>query len=71
MTRERVKPRGYRFGVEWIAFNDGAGDADALDPEAVVCMISVGLLADLFSVTAERVAADVVKFREKHGVTPG
>jgi hypothetical protein len=65
MTRERVKPRGYRFGVYWIAFNDGDGDPDALDPDQVAGMLTVGLLADLFSVSLERVAADVIKQRKK------
>ena len=58
-----MKRRGYRFGVTWIADND---DPSELDPEVVAGFISALLLADLFGVEPERVAADVIKARLKH-----
>jgi hypothetical protein len=57
-----MKRRGYRFGVAWIADND---DPSELDPEVVAGFISALLLADLFSVEPERVAADVIRARLK------
>ena len=57
-----MKRASYREGVEYIALND---DPDTTDPEVVMGMISVGLLSALFGVTHDRVASDVVRFREK------
>jgi len=63
-----VKRRGYRYGVAWIALND---DPLETDPEAISGLISVLLLADLFSVEPERVAQDVIRFRRKEEVNRG
>lgn len=57
-----MKRPGYRFGVEWIALND---DPDVTDEEMILGTLTVGMLADLFGVTQERVAADVVRYRHK------
>lgn len=57
---------GYRFAVEWIALNDESGGPEALDVEFVQSYITTGLVADLFGVTQERVAKDVVRYRKKH-----
>ena len=62
-----MKRRGYRFGVAWIADNDEPAD---LDPCSVAGYISTLLLADLFSVKPERVAADVVRHRADHREEP-
>jgi hypothetical protein len=61
-----VKRPAYRRAIEWVAFNDGAGDPDALDPEVVSGLTTVVLLADLFEVEAEKVGRDVVRFRKAH-----
>lgn len=62
------KRASYRAGVAWIAWNDSAGEADALVPEDVAGLISVGLLADLFGKDTLDVAKDIVHYREKNGV---
>jgi hypothetical protein len=54
------KRASYRFGIAWIALNDETGETDV---EQVKGFISVLLLADLFDVPPEKVAADVLKFR--------
>lgn len=56
-----MRHASYRRGVEWIALNDEAGSSDAED---VAGYISTLLLADLFGVEPERVARDVVRYRE-------
>lgn len=53
-----MKRASYREGIEIIALND---DLDS-DP---IGLISVMLLAELFGVTQDRVAADIVRFRKK------
>lgn len=58
-----MKRAGYRHAVQWIALNDGAGDADATNVNAVRSQISVLLIADIFEVEPVRVAEDVVKYR--------
>lgn len=52
-----------------VAFNDSAGDLDALDPEVVSGLTTVVLVADLFEVEPEKVGRDVVKFRKAHVVS--
>jgi hypothetical protein len=61
-----VKRASYRHAVAWIAHEDAP--ADGADAEAVEGYISVGLVADLFHVSRERVARDVVRYRAKHGI---
>lgn len=63
MTR-RVKCRGYRFGVRWIATNDEPEEIDLL---RVTDAVTVLLLADLFSVSPFRVAGDVLQIRDELG----
>lgn len=53
----------YRFGVEWIALNDNAGNGDSA--EDVAGYISTALLADLFGVDTSKVAADIMRVRER------
>lgn len=60
-----MKRASYREAVDFIAFNDGWGDHDAYDVEAVSGVVTVGLVARIFGVENERVAADVVRSREK------
>lgn len=60
-----MKRPSYRQAVAWIADNDGMGDGDALDVEAVRGLISVALVSDLFGVAQDKVARDVVACREK------
>lgn len=56
---------GYRAAVEWIALNDNVADAE---PEEVIrAYLTVALVTDLFGVTVDRVAADVVQHRTKSG----
>lgn len=55
----------YRSAVEWIAHNDGAGDDDALDPEAVSIYVTTLLVADIFDKDNGQVGRDVVRARER------
>jgi hypothetical protein len=57
-----VKRAGYRAGVAWIAVNDEPTDRDA---ESIAGYVSTLLLADLFEIEPARVAADVLRAREK------
>lgn len=57
----RMKRASYREGIEIIALNDEPAELDA---EFMTGMATVLLLAELFGVTQERVAKDVVRFRE-------
>ncbi len=50
----------YRAAVNWIAENDEPTESDA---EIVATLISVCLIADLFTRQPSEVAADVVKRR--------
>ncbi len=52
----------YRDGIAWIALND---DPEDRNPDQIALMISVLLLADLFGIEPEKVAADVIAFRNK------
>lgn len=57
-----MKRASYRHGVEIIALND---EPEETDPEAIAAQVSVCLLADLFGTTTDRVARDVLRFRER------
>jgi hypothetical protein len=61
----RMKRANYRDAIAWIACNDDAGGPDALDLKTVQGYSSVFLIADLFGVEQERVARDVVRYRNK------
>lgn len=59
--------RGYRFAVEWVALNDGAGDDDARSVDAVAGLVSVLLVADLYEKEPAEVARAVVRVRKREG----
>lgn len=61
-----MKKQGYKFGVEWIAVNDSPNDGD--DLEAVATYVSTLLLADLFGKEASKVAADILRYRQKNKI---
>jgi len=54
---------GYREAVQWIAYNDDAGSADAYDVDAVRHYITVKLIADVAGKETEEVAKAVVAER--------
>lgn len=58
-----MRRASYRAAVRWIAENDAPGDD--LTVEEYAGLVSVCLVADLFDVDQERVAADVVRCRER------
>jgi hypothetical protein len=62
-----MKRPSYKKAVEHVALND---DPVELDPEVVAGTISVGLVADLFGVDVDVVAADVVRLRIRVGSSP-
>lgn len=53
-----MKRASYRHAVEWIASND---DVTRMDAAGIAGQISVVLVADIFDVSPERVAGDVVR----------
>lgn len=55
----------YRFAIDWVARNDSAGDADALDAAQVASLITAALVADLFAVPDIKVGEDIVARRRK------
>lgn len=57
-----MRRASYRHAVEWIARNDEPMD---LDPARVGGYISTVLVADLFEVEPEEVAAAIVRKRKK------
>jgi hypothetical protein len=54
----------YLNAVAWIAMNDEPRD---MDVGSVSEMISVALVADLFFVKPEKVARDIITYRERRG----
>lgn len=62
-----MKRASYRAAVEWIALNDDAGNGDTA--EIVADYVSVGLIADIFEVPAEKLAADIMRVRARE-ITP-
>jgi len=57
-----MKRASYREGIEIIALND---EPTILDVEEMIGFPSVMLLAELFGVTQEKVAGDIIKFRRR------
>lgn len=57
-----MKRASYRNGVDFIANND---EPDILEPAEMVGYPTVFLLAELFGVSQERVARDVVRLRKQ------
>lgn len=58
-----MKRPSYQSAIEWIAYNDEAGSADAMRPELVAELVTSCLVADIFDVAAARVGRDVVLHR--------
>lgn len=61
-----MKRASYREAVAWIALNDETCGPEAQDPKEVETLISVALVADIFGVDVQKVAADVVRYRQKN-----
>lgn len=61
----------YMEAIEWIAYNDGPGDADATDVGRLSGTISVALVADMFGIDQDSVARAVVRYRLKNPDTTG
>ena len=57
-----MKRASYREAIKWIADED---EPTIMDPEVISGFISVLLIADIFDVSSKKVAADVLKQREK------
>ena len=61
--RKVIDDRRYEAGIRWIAYNDNAGDPDALDAETIAGYLTTTMLADLFDTEPLYVAEDVVRVR--------
>lgn len=57
-----MKRASYKAGVEWIALND---ETACMDVNEIDGFVSTLLLADLFDVEPSKVAADILKYRQK------
>ena len=57
-----MKRASYRHAVELIALND---EPCEMDPEAVAGLASVVIISDMFDVDADKLARDVVRYRER------
>jgi hypothetical protein len=53
----------YENAIKWIAVNDESGSGDSL--KEISHYISVCLIADIFEISVEEVAVDVVRVRRK------
>ena len=60
-----MKTASYRYAIEWIALNDGAGDPERLDEKHVGSLVSSVLVEDLFGAAPGRVGRDVVRKRRQ------
>lgn len=58
-----MKRASYRQAVELIALND---EPECMNADDVSGLASVVIIADLFGIEPARLAADVVRFREKN-----
>ena len=58
-----MKRASYREAISVIALND---EPTVMSADAMTAMASVLVVAAIFDVTTERVARDVVKYRETH-----
>lgn len=63
-----MKRASYRDAIDFIAYNDGPGDADALDAEIVGGLTTSVLVGQIFGVYADKVGRDVVRYRRKHDI---
>ncbi len=57
-----MKRASYREAVELIALNDEPSEMDA---ESVAGLASVQIVSGLFDIEAERLARDVVRYRQR------
>jgi hypothetical protein len=62
-----MKRASYRHAVQWIALNDEAGNTPTDSQQIISDYVTTALIADLFDVTTERVARDVLRYRTQHG----
>jgi hypothetical protein len=53
----------FKQAVQWIAYNDNAGNGD--DVKAVSEYVTTVMVADLFGVNSLNVAEEIMKIREK------
>ncbi len=58
-----MKRASYRHAVQWIASED---EPTSRDVESISQYISTLLIADIFAVELDKVANDVLKYRQTH-----
>lgn len=61
-----MKRASYRAAVAHVAMNDNPGDNESV--EVLTGYLTVVLISELFGVTSERVARDVMRVREQEGL---
>jgi len=62
-----MKRASYKEAVAWVATNDSGGEVDALEPAVCAELITAALVADIFSVPADKVGRDIAAYRKRHG----
>jgi len=62
--RMHYSSRRYSQLIEWVACNDSPGDNEPL--EEVACSLTVTMLAQVFNIKREDVAADVMVIRAEY-----
>ena len=58
-----MKRASYREAISVIALND---EPEIMEPEEMEGMASVLVVASIFGLETSKVAADVIRYREKH-----
>ena len=59
MVKFTLEDEKYLFGVIWLSHNVDLGKDDDIPKDIGVC-----LLADMFELTTQQVASDIIKYRE-------
>ena len=57
----KSKSKKYLKGIEWIAFND---EPEEFDLEIISSMLTVVLLSEVFNISPEDIAQDILKYRK-------
>lgn len=58
-----MKRASYKQAIEYIALND---EPTIRDAEEMTGYATVQLVAEIFDITSQRVAGDVIRFRERN-----
>lgn len=60
-----MKRASYRDAIDYIACND---EPNGMDIEEIIGYTTVQLVSNIFGLDDQKVAKDIVKYREKHNI---